>query len=66
MFRKTEVLRHARIVFVTLTEKGISLKPIFDKISADIIKTVFKDIPESEQDELYKLLKKVYNNLDSP
>lgn len=53
----------ARIVYVTLTEKGISLKPIFDQISDDIIKMFFKDIPESEQDELFRLLKKAYDNL---
>lgn len=53
----------ARTVYVTLTEKGISLKPIFDQISDDIIKMFFKDIPESEQDELFRLLKKAYDNL---
>lgn len=53
----------ARVVYVSLTDKGISLKPIFDQISNDIIQMVFKDIPESEQDELFRLLKKVYDNL---
>lgn len=62
--QKDRSSKDARIVYVTLTEKGNSLKPSFDQISADIINKVFKDIPESEQDELFRLLKKVYDNLN--
>lgn len=51
-----------RIIFVVLTEKGKSIGPVFDKISDNLIKTVYKDIPEKEGEELVKTLLKIKNN----
>jgi DNA-binding MarR family transcriptional regulator len=61
--RKERSTEDTRIVYVTLTQKGISLKPVFDKISDDIIKTLYKDIPDSDRDELLRMLEKIYSNL---
>jgi DNA-binding MarR family transcriptional regulator len=58
--RSTEDTRN---VYVTLTQKGISLKPAFDKISEDIINMFYKDIPDSDKDELLRILEKIYGNL---
>ncbi len=61
--RKERGTEDTRIVYVTLTQKGISLKPVFDKISDDIIETLYKDIPDSDRDELLRILEKIYRNL---
>lgn len=37
--------KDSRIVFVMVTEKGKSIGPAFNKISDDLIKTVYKGIP---------------------
>ena len=51
-----------RIVFVTLTEKGKQLKPMFDAISEDLISRVYKNISQNEREELIKILEKIKNN----
>lgn len=52
----------SRIVFVMLTEKGRGIGPVFNKISDELIKTVYKDIPDQEREELVKTLLKIKNN----
>lgn len=52
-----------RIVYVTLTQKGVSLKPVFDRISDEIIKTFYRGIPERDKEELLRILEAIYNNL---
>jgi len=51
-----------RVVFVTLTEKGKELKPMFDSISKDILAITYKDISQNEKEELIKILNKIKNN----
>jgi DNA-binding MarR family transcriptional regulator len=59
---KTRDTEDNRVVFVTLTEKGKELKPMFDAISQKLFSTVYKDISESEKEELLKILTKIKNN----
>lgn len=59
---KTRDIEDNRVVFVTLTEKGKELKPMFAAISQDLLSVVYKDISENEKEELIKTLKKIKNN----
>lgn len=59
---KTRDLEDNRIMFVTLTEKGRGLEQMFNSISQDLMSIVYKNIPQSERDELIKTLEKIKNN----
>jgi DNA-binding MarR family transcriptional regulator len=52
-----------RVTYAMLTQKGALLKPVFEKISDDIIEMFYKDVSDSEKDELLRILKKIYSNL---
>ncbi len=51
-----------RIVYVTLTESGKDLKPMFDSISHDLIEKIYKGIPQKEKESLILTLKKIKKN----
>lgn len=51
-----------RVVYVSLTNKGIEIKPIFEKISKDVLETLYSDISENDKEDLIRILNKVYNN----
>jgi DNA-binding MarR family transcriptional regulator len=51
-----------RVVYVTLTEKGNELRPVFEEISSRILEVFYKDISENEKEELLRILNKIYNN----
>ena len=59
---KTRDIEDNRVVFVTLTEKGKALKPMFDAISQELLSIVYKDISQNEKEELVKTLTKIKNN----
>lgn len=59
---KTRDIEDNRVVFVSLTEKGRELRPMFDSISKDLISTVYKGMSENEKEELIKTLTKIKNN----
>lgn len=59
---KTRDNEDNRVVFVTLTEKGKALKPMFDAISRDLISTTYNGISQSEKEELLNILIKIKNN----
>ena len=59
---KTKDILDNRVVFVTLTEKGKSLEPMFNKISEELISKVYEGISENEKEELLKTLIKIKNN----
>ena len=51
-----------RVVYVSLTDKGIELKPIFETVSNDVLYTFYNGISEKEKEELLRILTKIYNN----
>lgn len=51
-----------RVVYVSLTDKGIKLKPIFEAVSNDVLYTFYNGISEKEKEELLRILTKIYNN----
>ncbi len=53
----------SRVTYVMLTQKGDSLKPVFDKISDEIMGMFYKGVSDSEKDELLRILRKIYSNL---
>ena len=59
---KTRDISDNRVVFVTLTEKGKELKPMFEKISQELLSRVYTGISQNEREELIKTLKKIKNN----
>jgi DNA-binding MarR family transcriptional regulator len=59
---KTRDIEDSRVVFVTLTRSGKALKPMFDAISEELLSVVYKDIQQSEKEELINTLTKIKNN----
>lgn len=51
-----------RVVYVTLTEKGYELEPIFEAVSAKLLEVFYLGISEEEKEELTKILNKIYSN----
>jgi MarR family transcriptional regulator, organic hydroperoxide resistance regulator len=51
-----------RIIYVTLTDKGHELEPVFDDISREILEVFYFGISEKEKEELFRILNKIYNN----
>ena len=51
-----------RVVYVTLTQKGKELKPIFDTISKETLEVFYLGISEKEKEELFRILNKINNN----
>ena len=51
-----------RVVYVTLTDKGNELKPIFEAISVKILDVFYLDITENEKEELVRVLNKILKN----
>lgn len=52
-----------RVVYVTLTNRGCELKPVFEAISAKVLNTFYDGVTEGEKEELARILDKVYRNL---
>ncbi len=59
---KTRDTKDSRVIFVTLTESGKALKPMFDSISKDLMELVYRGITEKEKEELLQILLKIYHN----
>lgn len=51
-----------RVVFVTLTEKGKALQPMFEVISKELISTSYKGISQAEKEQLIETLTKIKKN----
>lgn len=54
----------ARVSNVELTKKAESIKPIFDLISDNLLKKVYKGVAKNEQKEVVRLLGIIYANLE--
>jgi len=53
-----------RVTFITLTEKGLALEPMFTEISNKLNAVVYKDFSDSEAEYIEKALKKINCNLN--
>lgn len=54
----------SRVTYITLTKKGLDLKPVFEDISKKLNNLVFTDISEKEDETLHKILEKINKNLE--
>ncbi|MCI1274379.1 MAG: MarR family winged helix-turn-helix transcriptional regulator [Clostridiaceae bacterium] len=54
----------SRVTFLTLTEKGQNFKPIFEKISKDLIDKLYQGFTNDEIIAANKLLKKMLKNIE--
>ncbi len=54
----------SRVTYITLTKKGLDLKPVFEDISKKLNNLVFTDISEKEGETLHKILEKINKNLE--
>lgn len=61
---KEKSYEDSRVTFISLTEKGIALKPIFTEISNKLNAVVYRDIAEADAEYLEKVLEKINYNLD--
>ncbi len=52
----------SRIVYVSLTEQGCKLQPVFEAISTKILDTFYAGVSESERAELVQILDRIYHN----
>ncbi len=48
-----------RITYITLTEKGRQFRPLFDNISKDLTKLLYKNLTQEEAQIIDKLLEKM-------
>lgn len=60
---RTACAEDKRKTIIKLTEKGNSLKPVFENISKQLITTTYTDFSEDEKAQLVQLLERVRQNL---
>jgi DNA-binding MarR family transcriptional regulator len=51
-----------RVIYVSLTDKGNGLKPIFEEISGKLVALFYAGVSEKEKEEVLELLTRIYNN----
>jgi len=61
---KVKSSEDSRVTYIVLTEKGITLEPLFTEISDKLNSIVYKDVSEEDAEYLEKLLGKINQNLD--
>lgn len=55
----------SRVTFISLTEKGFALQPVFTAISDKLNAVVYQDFSDAEAEYLEKALDKINRNLNS-
>lgn len=60
--RKERDTEDTRVVYVTLTERGSELKPVFEEISEKVLGTFYAGVTNEEKEKLALILDKIYNN----
>lgn len=61
--RKERDTKDTRVVYVTLTDKGHEIEPIFEAISNKVLGVFYQGVSETEKAELINTLDKIYNNI---
>jgi len=61
---KDKSYEDSRVTFITLTEKGLALEPMFTAISNKLNAVVYKDLSDSESAYLEKALEKINCSLN--
>ena len=63
LIKKEKSTEDNRISYISLTEKGEEFRPVFETISKEINKILYKDFSKEESEILETLLEKMLNNL---
>jgi len=63
--RKERDAADNRITYLSLTEKGKDLKPMFEDISESLFKRVYHNIQKEEQEALMQSLEKINQNFSN-
>jgi len=53
----------SRYTYIVLTQKGKKFEPVFKKISISLNNKIYKNLSETETEQLDNILKKINNNL---
>lgn len=61
---KEKSYEDSRVTYISLTEKGFALNPIFEEVSQKVNAVVYKDLSDEEAIYLEKLLGKIKKNLN--
>jgi DNA-binding MarR family transcriptional regulator len=61
---KDKSYEDSRVTFITLTEKGLALQPIFTAVSEKLNAIVYKDFSDDEAEYLENALEKINLNLN--
>ncbi len=51
-----------RVIYVSLTDKGLTLEPIFEDISKELMEVFYQGVSEEEKQQLIQVLMKIYSN----
>ncbi len=62
--KKEKCDQDRRITYITLTQKGIDIKPKFEEISKKLIDTAYKGFTKEEEELFFYLLNKLNKNFD--
>ncbi|MCT4509838.1 MAG: MarR family transcriptional regulator [Tepidibacter sp.] len=62
--KKEKCEQDRRVTYITLTQKGIDIKPEFEEISKKLIDTAYKGFTQEEEETFIYLLNKISKNFD--
>ncbi len=62
--RKERDTEDTRVVYMTLTPKGLALEPVFMAISEKMLEIFYRGITEGERQELFRILSKIDSNFN--
>ncbi|WP_099190358.1 MarR family winged helix-turn-helix transcriptional regulator [Tepidibacter mesophilus] len=62
--KKEKCKEDRRVTYITLTEKGTSIRPEFEKISKKLIDTAYKGFTKEEEEMFFYLINKINKNFD--
>lgn len=63
--KKEKCEQDKRVTYISLTQKGIEIRPKFEEISKKLIDTAYKGFTKEEEDMFFYLLNKLKKNFDT-
>ncbi|WFD08998.1 MarR family winged helix-turn-helix transcriptional regulator [Tepidibacter hydrothermalis] len=63
--KKEKCEKDKRVTYISLTQKGIDIRPEFEEISKKLIDTAYKGFTKEEEDMFFYLLNKLKKNFDT-
>lgn len=64
LVKRTRSSTDNRVIIIELTQKGLDLKPVFERISHDLNEKVYKGFSEEEADLADMLMDRIRKNLE--